>query len=162
MNIGIKIEQILKERGIKQVDFAEMIGFTPKHVSNIVRGKVAESMPLGTLDLIAKKLDVPITHFFGETSITDNSQNTQTGDIKIKAGNNNQIVSGSNINNSTIKAAFVRHDDDGNILREERRIVTDPVMIEIIDLLPYADDEMMENIIDALTQIKDAKGRFRK
>jgi len=89
MKIGIKLGQLLEDRAMSQAKAAELLDMTPKHVSNIVTGKVAEGMPLGTLEHIAKCFGVEISYFFQDSISQSGNHSVNTaatnnsGDIEI-------------------------------------------------------------------------------
>lgn len=56
------IKYILKERGIRIKDFCEQIGITEQGFAKIVR---SNSTKIETLELIADKLGIPVSMFFG-------------------------------------------------------------------------------------------------
>lgn len=57
------IKPLLKERGIKIKDFCDELGLTEQGFAKLIR---ANSTKIETLELIAKKLNVPISTFFTE------------------------------------------------------------------------------------------------
>lgn len=58
----LRIEEILRERGKRNVDLAKGLGYTAAAVSRIVTGKTTPT--LGTLEKMADILNVPVWHFF--------------------------------------------------------------------------------------------------
>lgn len=58
----LRIEDIMRQKGIRNVDLVRELGYTPAAVSRIVKGKTAPT--LATLEKIAKVLNVPVWHFF--------------------------------------------------------------------------------------------------
>jgi len=149
MNIGNNLKKLLKEKGMKQIDLSELTGFTTKHISNIVTGKVDESMPIGTLQLLADALNVSITYFFEETNIEDNSQSSNTGDINLTSGNGNQFITGSNIKNSNIKS-------------EAPKQHLTPKYQQILNLLPYANEAFLNKLIENLSKTKEDQDKLFK
>lgn len=63
--IGERIRSLLKSRGIKQANLAEISGLKPYEVSRIVRGKRAPT--LQSLELIAKGLDMGLEELVSGT-----------------------------------------------------------------------------------------------
>ena len=57
------IKPLLKERGIKIKDFCDELGLTEQGFAKLIR---ANSTKIETLELIAQKLNVPISTFFTE------------------------------------------------------------------------------------------------
>ncbi len=57
------IKPLLKERGIKIKDFCEELGLTEQGFAKLIR---ANSTKIETLELIAQKLNVPVTLFFSQ------------------------------------------------------------------------------------------------
>jgi transcriptional regulator with XRE-family HTH domain len=57
------IKPLLKERGIKIKDFCDQLGLTEQGFAKLIR---ANSTKIETLELIAQKLNVPISTFFTE------------------------------------------------------------------------------------------------
>lgn len=62
MNVGEKIKQLRKEKGISLQEFAELSGFSSALLSQVENHLV--SPPLGTLIKISRALGVEIGHFF--------------------------------------------------------------------------------------------------
>ena len=62
INISTRIKDIMKEKGIKSVALAEMVGITPVTVSYIINNKTTPSLDM--LQKIADVLVVPIWQLF--------------------------------------------------------------------------------------------------
>lgn len=62
----LRIEEILRERGKRNVDLAKGLGYTAAAVSRIVTGKTTPT--LGTLEKMSKILNVPVWHLFVDPS----------------------------------------------------------------------------------------------
>jgi len=62
--ISNKIEQLRKEKNVKQTDIAQAIGFT---VSGYQKAIQANDFKVSTLEKIAEALEVPITYFFEDS-----------------------------------------------------------------------------------------------
>lgn len=62
----LRIDEILRERGLRNIDLANRLGYTPAAVSRIVNGKATPT--LETLGRIADILDVPVWHLFVDPS----------------------------------------------------------------------------------------------
>jgi len=134
--IGTQIGELLKRKNIKQIAFAEMIGFTTKHVSNIVNNKVV--LDVEVLQEIARVLETPVSYFFGETTIDDHSVNMQQGEnsaqINVSGGSGSAELN----YNSTPKL------DDG--------------IQEIVDMMEdYCSKKDLDKIRDFLNTLKASK-----
>lgn len=57
-----RIKDILKQKGINQQQFAEMMGKTPQYISGIVRE--VDTPSVSTLVDIARLLEVPVSSLF--------------------------------------------------------------------------------------------------
>ena len=62
--ISNKIEQLRKEKNVKQTDIAQAIGFT---VSGYQKAIQANDFKVSTLEKIAEALEVPVTYFFEDS-----------------------------------------------------------------------------------------------
>lgn len=62
--LGARIQEIRKQKGIKQAELAELIDIDSKHMSKIECGRCYPSFEV--LDRISEKLNVPVS-FFLET-----------------------------------------------------------------------------------------------
>ena len=72
-NIGVNIKKYRQESGIKQGDFAKILGITSTTLSRIERGK--GSIKMDTLKKISEKLDVPLEKIiFGADTVLLNSE----------------------------------------------------------------------------------------
>jgi transcriptional regulator with XRE-family HTH domain len=103
---------------------------------------------IDTLYKLAKALNKPITYFFGETNIADNSQNLSTEDIITTDTNSSQIITGSNI-----KGSNVNYNSDNKAF--------DPKIQQLIDLLPFARPDMIDDLINTLSQIKELQEKYK-
>lgn len=62
--VRLRLRQILKDKGLTQIELAQRLGVSKISVNSWVTGR---SYPtIDTLDRISTMLDVPITHFFDE------------------------------------------------------------------------------------------------
>ncbi|WP_054330888.1 helix-turn-helix domain-containing protein [Merdimmobilis hominis] len=70
LNIGKKLQEFRKQRGLTLREVAEQTGITPSMLSQMERGLVNPS--INTLKAISKTLDIPLFRFFqeGETGRT--------------------------------------------------------------------------------------------
>ena len=59
--LGARIQEIRKQKGIKQAELAELIDIDPKHMSKIECGRCYPSFEV--LDKISDKLNVPPSYF---------------------------------------------------------------------------------------------------
>lgn len=57
-----RIKEILREKGISQIQLANALGKTPQYVSGIIRE--VDGVSISALDAIAKALDVPLASLF--------------------------------------------------------------------------------------------------
>lgn len=57
-----RIKEILREKGVTQIQLANMLGKTPQYVSGIIRE--VDGVSITALDSIAKALDVPLASLF--------------------------------------------------------------------------------------------------
>ena len=62
--IDLRIKDILKEKGITQIELATKIGKKPQYINSIVNGGTGAS--LNTLKEIAEALDVPLSSLFAD------------------------------------------------------------------------------------------------
>lgn len=62
----LRIEEILREKGMKNIDLARILGYTPVAVSRLVNGKTLPT--LKTLERISDALGVPVWQFFVDPS----------------------------------------------------------------------------------------------
>lgn len=69
IDIGKKIEQQRKEKGLTSKELAKMADITPSMLSQIERGSANPSIQ--TLKVLAKALDVPTFSFLLEDTNTD-------------------------------------------------------------------------------------------
>lgn len=66
--IGMRVRNIRRENGLAQDKFARKFHMTQQTLSRYENGKI--SIPNGTLENIAKGMDVPIGYFLGIDSMT--------------------------------------------------------------------------------------------
>ena len=59
--LGLRIQEIRRQQGIKQAELAELIGVESNHISKIECGRCFPSFEL--LDKIAEKLNKPVSSF---------------------------------------------------------------------------------------------------
>lgn len=65
--VRLRLRQILKDKGLSQVELAQRLGVSKMTVNAWATGR---SYPtIETLDRIARMLDTPITHFFDEPAV---------------------------------------------------------------------------------------------
>lgn len=83
---GIFLKQKLDLLGIKQRKLAELIGVTPQSINAIMTAKDVRS---GTIEKIARVLDVPIAYFFDESG----GSAVATGDFSAASVNGDASVS---------------------------------------------------------------------
>ncbi len=57
-----RIKEVLREKGVTQIQLANMLGKTPQYVSGIIRE--VDGVSITALDSIAKALDVPLASLF--------------------------------------------------------------------------------------------------
>lgn len=62
MVMKTRLREILREKGISEIEFAKELGVTPSYVNAVAAGRV--NMSLKRLEQIADKLDVPLAAFF--------------------------------------------------------------------------------------------------
>jgi transcriptional regulator with XRE-family HTH domain len=149
----LDIDEIIRDRLIKAVG-----------ASGMTQGEITKKAKLGevtlnrlltgarkgttnaTLAKIANVLELPVSYFFGETNITDNSQNTNTGDINVTGGDGNQFITGSNIQDSNIKNGPQQP--------------LNPKHKQILELLPYANEAFLNKLIESLTKTKEDQDKL--
>lgn len=61
--VGTNIKRIRKEKGLTQVQLADLIGYNEGTIANIENSSY-QTFSLEFVYVISKKLDVPITEFF--------------------------------------------------------------------------------------------------
>ena len=66
--IGMRVRNVRRENGLIQDKFARKFHMTQQTLSRYENGKI--SIPNGTLENIAKGMDVPIGYFLGIDSMT--------------------------------------------------------------------------------------------
>lgn len=66
--IGMRVRNVRRENGLNQDKFARKFHMTQQTLSRYENGKI--SIPNGTLENIAKGMDVPIGYFLGIDSMT--------------------------------------------------------------------------------------------
>ncbi|WP_273327628.1 helix-turn-helix domain-containing protein [Vallitalea guaymasensis] len=68
-NIGIRLSNLLKEKGLSAEDLGNMIGTTKNTIYNIIKGK---NTKLETIENISKTLDISIDYLvFGSNQSND-------------------------------------------------------------------------------------------
>lgn len=60
--MGLRIKEILKEKGIQVTELATLIGITPQNLSKLINEKTKPS--IDTYERIATALNVPFTDLF--------------------------------------------------------------------------------------------------
>lgn len=68
LTIGDHILLLREQRGLTQAQFARLTGVPQPNLSNIEKGK--QDITVGTLRRLAQALDVPITYFFEEPTLS--------------------------------------------------------------------------------------------
>jgi DNA-binding Xre family transcriptional regulator len=71
--VSVRLESILKERGMKKTEFKELPGVKAQSVSNIFRTKSMPSITMTTLHRISRALDMTMAEFMDDP-IFDNIQ----------------------------------------------------------------------------------------
>ncbi len=73
--LGARIQEIRKLKGLKQNEFAELVGIDSKHMSKIECGRCFPSFEL--LDKIAQSLNTPVALFLENDHLEDREILTQ-------------------------------------------------------------------------------------
>lgn len=73
--LGARIQEIRKLKGLKQNEFAELVGIDSKHMSKIECGRCFPSFEL--LDKIAQSLNTPVVLFLENDHLEDREILTQ-------------------------------------------------------------------------------------
>ena len=66
-----RIKEVLREKGISQIQLANMLGKTPQYVSGIIRE--VDGVSISALASIAKVLNVPLASLFDDYKTTGSS-----------------------------------------------------------------------------------------
>lgn len=67
---GKRIKQALVDAGVNQADLAAALGMTPQNLNKILSG---DNIKTGTLERVAAFLGRPISFFYNEGTVTDNT-----------------------------------------------------------------------------------------
>lgn len=64
--VAVRLKAILKERGIKKMEFRELPGVKGQSISNIFRKKSTPSISMTTLYRICRALDMSMSEFLAD------------------------------------------------------------------------------------------------
>lgn len=70
--IDLRVKEILAQKGISNLQLAQMMGKAPQYVSNIIN--ISPATSLGSLIEVAKALDVPFRDLFGPGKGSDGEE----------------------------------------------------------------------------------------